>query len=97
MAEHATVVRITRFRPNAAERDQVLGRLQEGAEAMRQLDGCFGSQICSSRESPDEIVAVSRWASQAALDAFLQQSVSQRAELARSTTSPPSSEHLDSL
>ena len=97
MAEHASIVRLTRFQPASGQRDELIRRLVEGAEGIRQMEGCFGAQICTVRESPDVIVAVSRWAGQAALDRFLQQSESRRADLANLAASPPATEHLISV
>ncbi len=98
MAEHASVIRITRFQPAPGKRDELVRRLEQGAEQMRGLEGCYGSQICASDQSSDAIVAVSRWASRAALDDMLQQSVTQRNDVAQQLTAgPPSSEHLTPL
>ena len=94
MAEHASVIRVTRFQPAPGKRDELVRRLEEGAEQMRQLDGCFGSQVCASDQSSDVIVAVSRWASRAALDQFLQQFATQRTDAAQLAAGPPNSEHL---
>ena len=94
MVEHASVVRITRFQPAPGRRDELLRGLQEGADGIRQMDGCFGAQICTVRDAPDVIVAISRWASQAALDQFLESTRAQRAELANLAAAPPASEHL---
>jgi quinol monooxygenase YgiN len=97
MAEHASIVRLTRFQPASGKRDELIRRLEDGAEGIRQLEGCFGAQICTVRESPDVIVAISRWASQAAVDDFLRTTEAQRADIARLAASPPSSEHLVSV
>ena len=97
MAEHATVLRIARYQPAQGQRDELLKRLQEGAQQLRDTDGCFGAQICTSRDSPDALVAVSRWASQAAVDRFLSETSSQRGELGPLTTGAPSVEHLTSI
>jgi quinol monooxygenase YgiN len=97
VAEHANVVRITRFRPAAGKRDELLQRLENGAQQMRDMEGCFGSQVCESREFPDEIVAISRWASQSAVDQFLRGTAAQRSEVAQLAAGPPTSEHLTSL
>jgi len=67
MAEHASIVRLTRFQPASGKRDELIRRLADGAEGIRELEGCFGAQICTVRENPDVIVAISRWASQAAV------------------------------
>jgi quinol monooxygenase YgiN len=94
MAEHASIVRLTRFRAAPGRRDDLLRRLQEGAEGIRQMEGCFGAQICTVREAPDVIVAISRWASQAAVDQFLESTSTERAEVASLAAAPPLSEHL---
>src|ERR1041384_6741989 len=93
VAEHASVIRVTRFQPAPGKRDELGRRLEAGAEQMRHMDGCFGSQICASDQSSDAVVAVSRWASRAALDQFVQQSAAQRNEAAQQLASgPPTSE-----
>jgi quinol monooxygenase YgiN len=94
MAERASVIRLSRFQPAAGKRDELIRVLETGAEGIRKLDGCFGAQICASRETPDVIVAISRWASQSAVDAFLEASAAERANLAGLTAAPPSAEHL---
>jgi quinol monooxygenase YgiN len=97
MAEHAHVIRVARFQPAAGKRDELVNRLVSGAEDIRKMEGCFGAQICSVRESPGVIAAVSRWASGAALDQFLQSSIAQRAEVAALTAAPPTTETFDTL
>jgi quinol monooxygenase YgiN len=97
MAEHASIVRLTRFQTASGKRDELIRRLVDGGEGLRALEGCFGAQICTVRESPDVIVAISRWASQAAVDNFLRTTVAERAEIAKLAASPPSSEHLISV
>jgi quinol monooxygenase YgiN len=97
MAEHANVVRVVRFRPAAGRRDELVNRLQIGVQGIRQMEGCFGAQICAVREEPDVIVAISRWASQAALDQFLSSTTAQRAEAAALAAEPPSMETLDTI
>ncbi len=94
MAEHASVVRLTRFQPAAGKRDELIRVLEEGAQGIRQLEGCFGAQICTVHETPGVIVAISRWASQSAVDKFVQDSAAQRAELGPLVAAPPASEHL---
>ena len=92
MAEHASVVRVARFRPATGKREELIDRLRSGAEGIRQREGCFGAQICTVREDSDAIVAISRWASQAALDQFLADTAAQRAEATAYTTEPPGTE-----
>jgi quinol monooxygenase YgiN len=97
MAEHAAVIRIARYRPAEGKRDELLKRLQDGTHQIREMEGCFGAQICSSNQSPDSLVAVSRWASQAAVDRFLSETSTQRSELAPLISGAPATEHLTSL
>ncbi len=94
MAEHASVIRLLRFQPAAGKRDELIRRLEEGVQDIRKREGCFGAQICQVRETPGVIVAVSRWASQAAVDLFLQDSAAQRAELGSLLAAPAEAEHL---
>jgi|SRR5579872_4566428 len=97
MAEHAAVIRIARYQAAAGKRDELLKILQDGTNQIREMEGCFGAQICSSNQSSDALVAVSRWASQAAVDNFLTQSASQRAQLSGLISGQPQTEHLTSL
>jgi heme-degrading monooxygenase HmoA len=88
------VVRIIRFKPAPGKRDELVSRLEEGAQQIREMDGCFGVQVCTVREAPDEVASISRWASQSALDAFLKASDSQRGGLAALAAGAPVTEHL---
>ena len=72
MAEHASVIRVLRLKPAAGKREELVSRLEQGAENIRRREGCFGVQVCTVRETPDELAVISRWASQSALDAFVQ-------------------------
>ena len=94
MAEHASVIRITRFKPGEGKRQELVSVLERGAEQIRQMDGCFGVQICTLREAPDQVASISRWASQSALDAFLKASESQRGEVSGLAAGAPVTEHL---
>jgi quinol monooxygenase YgiN len=95
--EHASVVRVARFRPASGQREALLSRLQGGVDGIRQRDGCFGAQVCSVREDPETIVIISRWSSQAALDQFLADSADQRAGAAALTNGPATTETFVSL
>jgi quinol monooxygenase YgiN len=94
VAEHASVIRVIRFTPAAGKRDELVSRLEQGAEQIRQMDGCFGIQICTLREAPDTVASISRWASESALDAFLQASEPQRGSLNALASAAPVIEHL---
>ncbi|HEY1296491.1 MAG TPA: antibiotic biosynthesis monooxygenase family protein [Chloroflexota bacterium] len=94
MAEHASVVRVVRFKPAAGKRDELVSMLELGAEQIRKMEGCFGVQICTVREAPDEVASISRWASQSALDAFLRATDAQRGGLNALAAGAPVTEHL---
>jgi len=94
MAEHASVIRILRLKPASGKRDEMMSRLEQGAEGIRQQEGCFGVQVCTVRESPDELAVISRWASQSALDAFLNNSDPQRGGINALAAGELVTEHL---
>ena len=97
MAEHANVVRIASFRPGADRRAELLDRLKSGIDGIRQMEGCFGAQICSVEGDPEVVAVISRWASRSALDQFLSSTTTQRAEAAAMTTEPPKTETYTSM
>ena len=97
MAEHASIVRMARFRPASGKREELVNRLQSGVDGLRQRDGCFGAQVCTAREDPDAVVVISRWVNQAALDQFLSDTTAQRNEAAALTTQPPATETFVSI
>lgn len=60
-------------------RDQELvSLLKEQAGRAADVDGCFGAQVCRSREDPATLTVVSRWRDQAAADAYAESSDYQR-------------------
>lgn len=95
--EHASVVRVARFRPASGKREALLNRLQGGVDGIRQRDGCFGAQICGMREDADLIVVISRWASQAALEKFLTETAQERAGATELTQAAPTTETFVSI
>jgi quinol monooxygenase YgiN len=97
MAEHANLVRVARFRPAPGQREELVKRLQSGADGIRHRDGCFGAQICTVSEDPAVVAVISRWASQAALDQFLSETTAQRAEATALTSEPATTETFVSI
>jgi quinol monooxygenase YgiN len=67
MSEHAHVIRVTTFHPKEGSRDDVLEILRGVEETLRDMDGCFGAQVCSVSEEPEWVAIVSRWADASAL------------------------------
>lgn len=67
MAEHARVIRMTRFVPAAGKRADLIDALEEVAERVRRVEGCYGVQVCDVSEDPRPLVVISRWDSAEAL------------------------------
>jgi heme-degrading monooxygenase HmoA len=70
MAEHATVVDVSRYYPADGKRDGLLEAMRKLAQTVSQAPGCFGSQVCTSDTDGDALIAVSRWESAEALQRF---------------------------
>ncbi|HYM49409.1 MAG TPA: antibiotic biosynthesis monooxygenase family protein [Candidatus Limnocylindrales bacterium] len=70
MADHAAVVNVSRYRPAQGKRDQLLAAMKTMAQRAAQAKGCFGAQACASDRDHEDLVAVSRWESRQALEAF---------------------------
>jgi quinol monooxygenase YgiN len=70
MEEHAVVVDVSRYRPAAGKRDELVAQMKKIARQAGTADGCFGAQVCTSDGDGEMLVAVSRWKSAQALDAF---------------------------
>ena len=66
--DHATVIRVSHILPLPGKQNDLVKRITPGVESMRSVEGCFGVQVCTVRETPGVIAVVSRWANQAALD-----------------------------
>lgn len=86
MAEHAAVINVSRYRPASGKRDELLKAMARMAERASSSPGCFGAQACVSDRDHETMIAISRWESRRALDAF--------AGTAASTTER---EHLEGL
>ncbi|MBV8717049.1 MAG: antibiotic biosynthesis monooxygenase [Chloroflexi bacterium] len=95
MAEHATVIRVSRFQAAPGKRDEVKALLVGGLAEIRAAEGCFGAQLCTVREKQDELAVVSRWASNAALDHYLQHRTANVSTFRDTLAVPPETEHYD--
>ena len=97
MAEHASVVRVTRFQPAAGKRESLSALLEKLAVSIRSIDGCFGVQVCAVRESPEELVVISRWASQGAVDQLAAFVTANQTEVSQLASGPARTEHFTPL
>jgi quinol monooxygenase YgiN len=70
MADHATVVRVARFRPTPGKEDDLLTVLRNLRDAADAHPSCFGAQVCSSQEDSGLLVVISRWADRVAVERF---------------------------
>jgi quinol monooxygenase YgiN len=94
MAEHAQIIRLTRYRPDPGQRDRLLTQLQQLTEAMRSLPGLFGAQICRSQEDPEAVVVISRWENEGALRGLGQPQLATTIQAAAQLAESAESEHL---
>ena len=78
MAEHAAVINVSRYRPAAGKRQELVAAMRRFAEKAANTKGCFGAQVCESDRDPEELVGVSRWESPQALEAFSDTAASSR-------------------
>ena len=70
MPEHAAVINISRYRPAAGKRSQLLDAMKRMAARASEAKGCYGAQACESDQDREDLLAISRWESANALDAF---------------------------
>src|SRR5436309_13309524 len=70
MAEHAAVVNVSRYRPAAGKRADLMAAMKRMAARAADAKGCFGAQACESDQDKEDLIAVSRWESEQALEAF---------------------------
>jgi quinol monooxygenase YgiN len=70
MTEHAAVVNVSRYRPAPGKRTDLLSAMQRMAKRAADAPGCFGAQACESDQDREDLIAVSRWESTEALEAF---------------------------
>lgn len=70
MVEHAVVINVSRYRPAAGQREELLAGMRRIAELAALQEDCYGAQACTSSRDPDTLIAVSRWKSEEALNAF---------------------------
>ena len=76
MVEHAAVVNVSRYRPAPGKRSDLMTAMKRMAARAAEAKGCFGAQACESDEDREDLIAVSRWDSAQALEAFSSEAAS---------------------
>lgn len=96
MTDSAAVVDVSRYYPRPGQGGALLDAMRRVASKAATADGCFGAQVCQSDQDGDAFVAVSRWASASAMEAFANSSefVEERDHLASLLAGPARREHL---
>ncbi len=96
MADHATLIDVSRYYPAEGRREELLEAMRRLARAAAESPGCFGAQVCTSDSESEALVAVSRWESAQALDGFAQTppTVAERENLNSLLAKPAEREHL---
>ena len=96
MAEHAIVIDVSRYYPAQGKRQELLSAMKTMADRAGESKGCFGAQACESDSDGESLVAISRWASRADLDAFARSAdfVTEREKLASLLGRNAEREHL---
>jgi quinol monooxygenase YgiN len=67
----AGVVRVSTFRAKPGQVAGLVGAAGENAHAARQATGCLSAEVCTSPDTADTVLVISRWESGSALRAFL--------------------------
>jgi quinol monooxygenase YgiN len=99
MAEHATVLDVSRYRAREGSRDELIAGMRKIAQQASEAEGCFGAQVCVSSEDPNDLVAVSRWRTAEALEAFARAApaIAERERLTQLLAGPAMHEHLTAV
>ena len=96
MPEHAAIIDVSRYYPAPGKREELLDAMRTLASSASSRPGCFGAQACESDQDGESLVAISRWASQDAMEDFADSPdfVRERERLASLLARPASREHL---
>jgi len=99
MAEHAVIIDVSRYHPASGRRNELLAAMNALAATTGGSEGCFGAQVCASDRDEEALVAISRWASPAALEAFAGSPdfMAERERMSFLLAGPAEHEHLRSL
>src|SRR3982074_2281802 len=94
MPDHATVIRVSHIQPLPGKQNELVARIAPAVATMRSVEGCFGVQACTVRETPCVVAVVSRWANQAALDQVENAGTFNDNIISDLIAAPPTVEHL---
>jgi quinol monooxygenase YgiN len=96
MPEHAAIIDVSRYYPAPGKREDLLEAMRTLATSAASSEGCFGAQACESDQDADTLVAISRWASEGAMEAFANSPdfVGEREQLTSLLARPTAREHL---
>ena len=99
MTERSAIIDISRYHPAAGQREALLDVMRRMASKAAAAEGCFGAQVCEADQDSEELVAVSRWASRDAMDAFASSPgfVEERERFTALLARPSEHEHLRPL
>jgi heme-degrading monooxygenase HmoA len=96
MSDNASVVDVSRYYPGPGQGGALLDAMRRVASKAAAADGCFGAQVCHSDQDGEALVAISRWASSTAMEAFASSSefVEEREHFTSLLARPAQREHL---
>jgi len=96
MTDHSAVVDVSRYYPGPGQGEALLDAMRRVASKAAAADGCYGAQVCESDQDGEALVAISRWASASAMEAFASSSefVEEREHLTSLLARPAQSEQL---
>ncbi|MBV9278744.1 MAG: antibiotic biosynthesis monooxygenase [Chloroflexi bacterium] len=94
--DSAAVVDVSRYYPGPGQGEALLDAMRRVASKASAAEGCFGAQVCQSDQDGEALVAISRWASASAMEAFANSSafVEEREHFASLLARPAQREHL---
>jgi quinol monooxygenase YgiN len=95
MTDSAAVVDVSRYYAGPGQGEALLDAMRRVASKAAAV-GCFGAQVCESDQDGEALVAISRWASASAMEAFANSSefVEEREHFTSLLARPAQREHL---
>jgi quinol monooxygenase YgiN len=96
MPEHAAIIDVSRYHPSPGRREDLLAAMRTLATRAASREGCFGAQACESDQDGEALVAISRWESEGAMEAFANSPdfIREREQLTSLLARPATREHF---